>query len=76
MGKPLIVIGPITYAMKSREILRSRGFNIELVKTPKGSKIGGCGYSIYVKNDDIDDAIQILKENGINVLGRLDKEEL
>lgn len=74
MGKPLIIIGSITHAMKAKEILKGNGFNIELVRTPKGIRRGGCGYSIYVKSGDMDDAVQLLKTNRINVLGRLDKE--
>lgn len=74
MGKPLIVIGSITYAMKAKSILSSHGFNANIVRTPKGSKVGGCGYSIYVK-DKIDEAIEILNEHGIRVTGKLDGDD-
>lgn len=74
MGKPLIMVTSITYAMKGRNILNKRGIKAEVVRTPKGENKHGCGYSIYVPNRS-DEAIKILENNGIQVLGRVDKAD-
>ena len=73
MGKPLIMVSSITYALKGKEILSKRGFAADLVRTPKHKNVGGCGYSIYVPKDT-DKAEEVLREQGIRVIGRSDKE--
>ncbi len=73
MGKPLIMISSITFAMKGKELLTKKGFSADLVRTPRHENIGGCGYSIYVPKDT-DEAEEILRDAGIKVLGRADRE--
>lgn len=73
VGKPLIMVSSVTYALKGKEILNRKGFTADLVRTPKHKNIGGCGYSIYVPKNT-DKAEEILKESGIKVIGRTDKE--
>lgn len=73
MGKPLIMVVSITYAIKGRQILINNGFNADIVRTPKNVLGRGCGYSIYVPNDT-DKAEEVLIEKGIKVIGRTSKE--
>lgn len=73
MGKPLIIIGSITYTMKARNILNKMGIASEIVRTPRRNIAGSCNYSLYIKNDP-DKAEKILQENGIKILGRMDRE--
>lgn len=73
MGKPLIIMGSITYTMKARNILNKMGIASEVVRTPKRNIAGSCNYSLYVKND-LDKAEKILTENGMKILGRIDGE--
>ena len=35
MGKPLIIVGSITYAMKARDILNKVGIISNVVRTPR-----------------------------------------
>lgn len=73
MGKPLIMVASVTYALKGKELLVKKGFKADLVRTPKHKNTGGCGYSIYVPKNT-DEAEKILTMSGIKVIGRTDKE--
>lgn len=69
MNKEMIMVNSITYAIKGRDLLRSKGMKAYVERTPGGIDHAGCGYSIYI-NGDIDLAEKILKENNIKMLGR------
>lgn len=73
MGKQLIMLTSITYAMKGRAILLNAGIPADIERTPKRSGEYSCGYSLYVPRKT-DEAEQVLKNNGIMVLGRADRE--
>lgn len=63
VGKTLITMTSITYAMKAKAILNNKKIYCEIEKTPKN--IGsGCGYSIRIK-DNTNYIIKILDENNI-----------
>lgn len=72
MGKPIILLGSITYAMKSRDILFRYGMKSYVERTPRTSTRLGCGYGLYVPQN-VDGAEEILKNSGIRVLGRVEK---
>ena len=72
MGK-LIMVSSVTYAMKGKELLKSYGIRAEVERTPKNSQSKGCGYSLYVPSKT-DEAEQLLKKNGIKIIGRTAKE--
>ena len=46
MGKPLIMVSSITYAMKARDLLINNGIAAYIERTPKIERKGGCGYSL------------------------------
>ena len=71
MGMPLIVVGSITYAMKSREILSQNDIRSTIERTPQSGRMRGCSYSVYVPYRT-DDAEKILEESGIRVYGRFE----
>ena len=73
MGKPMIMLSSITYAMKSRDILFQYGIKSYVERTPRSSANSGCGYSIYVPNRT-DEAEKILRDLGIRVLGRSERD--
>lgn len=73
MGKPLIMLSSITYAMKSRDILFRKGIKSYVERTPRSNENAGCGYSIYVP-DRTDEAENILREQGIRILGRTERD--
>lgn len=72
MDKPLIALVSFTQVMKGRSLLQKYGISSEIVRTPKGRGIKSCGYSLFVP-ERTDEAQAILKENGIAVLGRLQR---
>lgn len=74
MGKPLIVVSSVTYAMKGRELLFRQGIRGYVERIPKTAETG-CGYGIYVP-ERTDEAEQILRENDIRVLSRIEQEEV
>ena len=74
MGKPLILLNSITFAMKSKDLLNNNGFSAELQRIPKGLQKQGCSYGVYVSKN-IDEAINFLTKKGIKVLGRIEVNE-
>ena len=61
MGKPLLVVSSVTYAMKGRELLFRHGIRgyVERIHVPQGA----------------DAAERILLENHVRVLRRMEHEE-
>ncbi len=72
MGKPLIMVSSVTYAMKGKEILLQHGIRGFVQRIPKVAETG-CGYGIFVP-EDADTAERILRENKIRILGRLEQD--
>lgn len=73
MGKPLLVVSSVTYAMKGRELLFRHGIRGYVERIPKTQETG-CGYGIYVPQG-ADAAERILMENHVRVLRRMEHEE-
>ena len=72
MGKPLIVVSCVTYAMKGRDLLFRHGIRGYVERIPKTGDTG-CGYGIYVPQG-ADAAERILRENRIRVLRRMEQD--
>ena len=70
MGKQLIMVKTITYAIKGRDLLRSMGFTAYIERTPRHYDRAGCGYSIFV-SESCEAAIRILQQHGISVRGTI-----
>lgn len=68
----LIMVSSVTYAIKGRELLSDYGIKASVERTPRKSSKQGCGYSLYVPHKT-DEAENILRENGIKVLGRAER---
>ncbi len=73
MGKPLIVVSSVTYAMKARELLLRHGIKGYVERIPKTAETG-CGYGVYVP-DGADAAEKILRDNSIRILGRMEQDD-
>ena len=69
MGKPLIIVGSITYAIKGRNLLARRGIRSYVERAPS---CGDCEYCIYVP-DRTDEAEEILFRHGVRVAGRAER---
>ncbi|RKJ41331.1 DUF3343 domain-containing protein [Acutalibacter sp. 1XD8-33] len=72
MSKPIILVGSVTYAMKSRDLLFQRGIRAFVERVPP-TEASGCGYGVRVPQG-ADEAEQILRENKIKILGRIEQE--
>ena len=68
MGKELIMVTSITFAIKGRDLLRNSGIRAYIERTPNSYDHAGCGYSIYVP-ENAGYAAKILERAGIKVLG-------
>lgn len=73
MGKPLIMVSSVTYAMKGKDLLFRHGIRSYVERIPQSGG-AGCGYGVYVPSR-ADEAEKILLENHIRVLGRLEQED-
>jgi len=67
MTDSYINVSSITYAIKGRDLLLSRGIRAYIERTPAHIDRMGCGYSIFVKGD-AQRAEQILRNGGIKIL--------
>lgn len=74
MSRQLIIVSSITYAMKAKSILKSKGIYVDITKTSKYSVQQGCGYALILSKN-VEQAIEILKNNNINILGVVDGGE-
>lgn len=50
MQKTIIALSSITYAIKAKNLLDSKGIRCEIIRTPKNLG-SGCGYSIKVSGE-------------------------
>lgn len=71
MGKPLIMVSSVTYAMKAAGILAHSGIRGYVERVPRTEETG-CGYGVYVP-EGADAAEKILRDNGIRILGRMEQ---
>ena len=73
MKDQLILVPSVTYAMKAKNIMEKNHIRAYIQRTPKTAKVRSCGYCLFVP-DRTDEAERILRNNGIRVLGRADRE--
>ncbi len=65
----LIILSSVTQSMKARDILKSNGITSKVHRIPAYKGKGACSYGLII-NKDIEKALEILKDNEINVVGR------
>ncbi len=68
MKRYFIITGTVTYAIKGRNFLRSKGYEAEMRRLTNISGNVGCGYGIYT-NCEPDAAKELFLQNGIKFLG-------
>lgn len=68
MESNIIMFPSVTFAMKGRNILMKNKINSNIIRTPMHLRNKSCGYSLYVGRN-INDALEILRSNGITILG-------
>lgn len=73
MNQELILLPSVTYAMKAKSILDKYSIRSYIQRTPKNVQIRSCGYCLFVPKRT-DEAVRILRENGVRILGRAERE--
>ncbi len=68
MERYVISTGTVTYALKGRDLLRKLGFKAYVERRTRDIGKYGCGYSIVLKDGDIDKARSVLTANGVRIL--------
>lgn len=74
MKKELILLPSVTYAMKSKSILDQYHIRSYIQRTPKNTGVKSCGYCLFVPNRT-DEAEKLLREKGVRILGRAEREQ-
>lgn len=74
MKKELILLPSVTYAMKAKSILDQYNIRSYIQRTPKNTGVKSCGYCLFVPNRT-DEAEKLLREKGVRVLGRAQREQ-
>lgn len=74
MKKELILLPSVTYAMKAKSILDKYNIRAYIQRTPGSAGLKSCGYCVFVPGA-ADRAESVLRENGIKVLGRAEREQ-
>lgn len=67
MNRYIITTGTVTYAIKGRDLLRQKGFNVKIERITSGKGSAGCGYSIILTGE-LNDAEKILRAAGVKIL--------
>lgn len=68
MEKNLIMFNSLTQVMQSRDLLKKHRIDARMVRTPSRLRQKSCGYSLLVTHR-FDEALNIINNNGIGVLG-------
>ena len=66
MKRYIIATGTVTYAIKGKELLRKKGFKVN-VERITGKAALGCGYAIILMGNIVE-AERLLRENGVKIL--------
>ena len=74
MSCKYIIVGSVTYAIKSKEILENRGINVKIEKIKKVHALKGCGFGLKVDSAKSATAARFLNTAGINILDIIDCE--
>ena len=65
MKRYIITTGTVTYAIKGRDLLRRKGFNVKIERITSGKGSAGCG---IITDGDINAAEGLLRQAGVKIL--------
>ncbi len=72
MDCEFLVVSSITYALKGKSVLESKGIPCKVEKVKKVSALKSCGYGIRVRTSDSTTAARFLMISGIKVIETVD----
>jgi hypothetical protein len=61
----LITFRTITPAQRGEQVLRRSGFACSLQRTPRWMEAKGCGYSVKVPRDKMEQCVRKLRESNV-----------
>ena len=62
-----ITFRSVTYAQRAEKLLNQRGYRVSLLRTPRWMEEQGCGYALKLWTNRISEAVQLLRENRIQM---------
>ena len=62
-----ITFRSVTYAQRAEKLLNQRGYRVSLLRTPRWMEEQGCGYALKLWTNRISAAVQLLRENRIQM---------
>ena len=65
MKNCLITFRSVTPAQRAERLLRGRGFDCTLRRTPRWMEEQGCGYSVQLPTVNVEDCIRLLRSQQI-----------
>lgn len=68
MENNLIIFNSVTFAIRSRDLLKKNRIDARLVRTPSRLRNRSCGYSLLIINR-FDEAKSLILSNGIKIQG-------
>lgn len=66
MDRYTVITGTVTTAARGRDVLKRKGYQVSVVRTPPTEK-NGCGYGITFSGN-LENAKQYLKNAGVKIL--------
>jgi hypothetical protein len=61
----ILVCRSLTYAQRGHSKLQRSGFKVNITRTPTEISKEGCGYSIILRQGNLNSAISVMKEAGV-----------
>lgn len=61
----IITFRSVTYAQKGERVLRSRGMDCRLARTPRQLSERGCSYCLRLRLSDAVEAVQLLRQQQV-----------
>lgn len=68
MGKSLIIVKSITYAMRGQQLLNDAGISAYIDRNIGAASKYGCGYGVRVRSAEARRAADLLQAAGIRVV--------
>ena len=60
-----ITFRSVTFAQRAEKLLNQRGYRPNLMRTPRWMEEQGCGYALKLWTNQMDAAVNLLRENKI-----------
>ncbi len=62
MRRFFVTFRSVTYAQRGERLLRQAGLGVSLQRTPRQMEERGCGYSLGIQEQEVDQALRLLRQ--------------